>query len=139
MIKKFNNFILESNTDNYKGIIEDCLLYFCDEYDLDTHIEDHHLVNGMPIHPKIMDDTIRLAKRRNVDIKVEDVLKVSLFPKSYRHEFGSLDRVTFKDSMNDEFKKCLSRIEELSNGDITCDLWGDITPKVFNITFYAKY
>lgn len=144
-LNKFSNFIFESN--NEINIIEDCLLEFCDKYNLDPYVDMGYLINNSFVTEKMMPEIKKMAADSGIDIHIEKVYRVQLYSKRYRDEsrhvvlYDKLPTLLDKwdDNINIELKSCVSRIIEMSDLKVNIETLPELKQSYMGITFYLNF
>ncbi len=141
LIKEFNKFILE-NVDTQISLIEDCFLNFCDEYNLDIIVDKGYFCNDISfVTREMLPELLAMARSENKRVSIKDVCRISMHSKNMREIFGqgrgSLDN-KWKDSINNDLNKCISRIETMSNNKLIRKQVPILNPKFWAIIFYME-
>ena len=133
LLKKYRKFAFErdkfilENTDSIIETVEDCFLEFCDEYNLDVEVEKGHLVNDNYITTKMLPELLQMAKeyKKEEGIDIKECYRIVLISKEHRernffvqgYNAGKMPELgdKWRESINDDFSKCMERIKKLTN------------------------
>lgn len=135
-IKKFYQFICESNIENDIDLLEEAFLSFCDKYNLEFFCKEQVFVNGSPF-PKDMLNRIP----PEIDIKAGYRIDFTKRDMKYANVDGYVSKFDFElfkdcniENVRNKFKKCISLFNKLTNNIYTIDCnINNITDKSWSI------
>jgi hypothetical protein len=100
------------------------------------------MVNDSFLPKKMLPDVQKMAKEGNVEIKIENTIRVQLYSKNYRdesrHELPTLAN-KWDNNINTEFNSCIKRIIQFSDNILTPKYLPEIKESFMGITFYLNF
>jgi hypothetical protein len=141
-LSEFNSFIFENKNADLKETIEDCLLEFCDTYDLDSFVDFGYLVNGIYVPSKMLDEIKAQSKYDGVSISIIKTCRVQMYSKNYRDTVrrGTTTLLNkWDDKINADLKSCIDRIITMSNNVLYIDSYPTLLKTFLGITLYLNF